>query len=620
MLLILISVMRNEDLYDLQHNVYAAEESYMKKNVIVQVEGVALEENTRGFSKDGVFMVPSEEVFKDALGSKYEYDETEGKVIISKHNRKIELTVGSKEAMIDGIAAYMEQEPVKQMMEDGTEQIFVPIEFVAVNLLYQYTIEEISDRKIRVNLEKPKEYKEGNNVFYYSGKMIQTVEYNNKSISLKNTIPGLVFDEQIIIPVDVLEQAPINAKVEELPDSIKIERGGYEIIIEKGSKKALVNGKELEMPTKIRRIATDTVESYMISSEFFFSAIDVVTYKEQLSEEKLIIKKSGGTYLERKFEKLQEEDNSIKKLVVKDKKNKDFITFKCVDTPNVKVSSTKKKIKLIIKNTSVSKDYFAEILDAKYVSEVSVKNTEEDLVIVIKKKKNTPFIYQYGENKVNIYVGMKPTKVAVDCGHGAYTPGKRSPKMPCDIDFEGDGIIDVKKGQSIREHQGNVGVGKYLAKELERCGFSVYKSAFGNEDVSLSNRQKNIKKNKCKYSISIHFNAVGTGRKFNKASGLEIYYHSSSSLAKSSKGLAKVVLNEMIKGTYQINRGVKSQNLALCNTEAMGTDASILVECAFMTNLREAKTMFGNEKYWKESAKEIAKAMCNYTGVEYIEE
>jgi len=76
----------------------------------------------------------------------------------------------------------------------------------------------------------------------------------------------------------------------------------------------------------------------------------------------------------------------------------------------------------------------------------------------------------------------------------------------------------------------------------------------------------------------------------------------------------------MAKGTKQINRGAKKMPLAMCNTYAMGTKASILVECAFMTNLHEAKTMMGNSKYWKETGKEIAKGVCSYSGISYFDE
>ena len=76
----------------------------------------------------------------------------------------------------------------------------------------------------------------------------------------------------------------------------------------------------------------------------------------------------------------------------------------------------------------------------------------------------------------------------------------------------------------------------------------------------------------------------------------------------------------MAQGTPQVNRGAKTMALALCNTKATGAKASILVECAFMTNRHEAINMVGNEDFWQETAKEIAQGICEYTGTTYVEE
>ncbi|SFR97647.1 stalk domain-containing protein [Anaeromicropila populeti] len=212
-------------------------------------------------------------------------------------------------------------------------------------------------------------------------------------------------------------------------------------------------------------------------------------------------------------------------------------------------------------------------------------------------------------------------KIAVDCGHGAYTAGKRTPPLPFALDFDQDGVIDAKKGSQIREHTANVGVGKYLVEELERCGFEVYKSAFGTEDVPLSTRQANIKKSESDYSISIHYNAIGSGSSFTSGNGIEVFSYRTTANAGDSKKLASAVLNQVKNGTKQLNRGVNTNyNFAMCNTSAMGTKASILLECAFMTNLHEATTMMGNVLYWKETAQEIAKGFCDYTGMVYIPE
>ena len=133
----------------------------------------------------------------------------------------------------------------------------------------------------------------------------------------------------------------------------------------------------------------------------------------------------------------------------------------------------------------------------------------------------------------------------------------------------------------------------------------ITKTAIGNEYFGA------------KYSISVHFNAAGSGSRFNAANGVEVYYHST--YGKYSKAFAQKVVNEIAKGTRQINRGAKRANLALCNTPHLGTQASILVECSFMTNKREVKSMMGKTSYWRETGTEIAKAVCAYSGVNYLE-
>ena len=218
---------------------------------------------------------------------------------------------------------------------------------------------------------------------------------------------------------------------------------------------------------------------------------------------------------------------------------------------------------------------------------------------------------------------MSKFKIAVDAGHGFDTAGKRTPPMTQDIDMDQDGIIDVAKGAAIREHIATVGVSMLLVQELVRCGFEVIHTGFndGNsqdeEDVSLSRRQQTIKNAECDYSISIHFNASGDGASFNSAKGIGIYIHCI--YLNDSMALATKVLSYLIDGIPQKNRGVSTAELALCNCKIMNTKASILVECDFMTNLEEAINMMGNNDYWEETATEIARGICAYTGEKYIE-
>lgn len=210
---------------------------------------------------------------------------------------------------------------------------------------------------------------------------------------------------------------------------------------------------------------------------------------------------------------------------------------------------------------------------------------------------------------------MAKVKIAVDAGHGSKTAGKRTPPFKKDIDINHDGVIDIKKGTQYREHYANVGVAALLYQELKSRGYDVIKIGWDDtdstdDDVPVATRQKQIKKAKCDYSISIHFNAYGDGKAFNSANGVGVYIHDL--YPGDSKRLAELALKELLKGTSQKNRGIHSARLALCNCKTMGTKASILCELAFMTNQHEAEMLMANSDFWKESAKQIADAMDKY--------
>jgi len=211
-------------------------------------------------------------------------------------------------------------------------------------------------------------------------------------------------------------------------------------------------------------------------------------------------------------------------------------------------------------------------------------------------------------------------KINIDAGHGSNTAGKRTPPFPKDVRVS-DKLI-VKKGDQFKEHVANVGVCYYLEQELRRCGFDTFRSgwndanAFDDTDTPLADRQRAIAMANCDYSISIHFNAYGDGKTFNTAEGVGIYIHDR--YPEQSKKLADAVLKHLVQGTKQKNRGITSQSLAMVNCNNMDVKAAILPELAFMTNLREATELMTSEKFWKECAQEIARGVCEYTGIKYI--
>ena len=198
---------------------------------------------------------------------------------------------------------------------------------------------------------------------------------------------------------------------------------------------------------------------------------------------------------------------------------------------------------------------------------------------------------------------MKDILMAIDAGHGSKTAGKRTP----------DGY---------REHLANVKTANFFAQAMTRCGISHIRTGWNDSnaeddiDADLSVRQKAIKKAGCTHSISFHFNALGDGKSYNSAQGIETLI--SNTYPGDSNIMATKIQEQLVKGTTQKNRGVKTMSLAMCNCKTMGTKASVLIECGFMTNEYESKLM-KSDTFCKECAEEAAKGYCNYVGVKYVE-
>ena len=194
-------------------------------------------------------------------------------------------------------------------------------------------------------------------------------------------------------------------------------------------------------------------------------------------------------------------------------------------------------------------------------------------------------------------------KIAIDAGHGSETAGKRTP----------DGY---------REHWINVKTAYYCEQYLKNKGIETLRVGWDDTnsqddvDVALTTRQQQIKNAKCDYSISFHANAYGNGG-YNSASGVETLIHNNTSYQKDSLKFAQAIQNEVVKGTAQNNRGVKTQNLAMCNCVAMGVKAAALVEIGFMTNQKEATLMEG-DAFCKEQGEDVAKGILNYLGISSI--
>lgn len=212
-------------------------------------------------------------------------------------------------------------------------------------------------------------------------------------------------------------------------------------------------------------------------------------------------------------------------------------------------------------------------------------------------------------------------KIVVDAGHGSDTAGKCTQAISTAIDFDNDGMIDMKKEQAIREHIASVRVTDFLAIELERCGLKTIKTG-GDEDIIYDNdeyfwkRQNAIATANCDYSIRILFNSFGDASRMHSAEGIRIYIHNK--YVGQSKKLAEIILKHLVKGSKNINKGVTPAGLAMCDCNNMDVKGAVLIEFTSKTDPYEAANFIVSEANAKAAAQKICKGICEYTGIKYI--
>jgi len=195
----------------------------------------------------------------------------------------------------------------------------------------------------------------------------------------------------------------------------------------------------------------------------------------------------------------------------------------------------------------------------------------------------------------------------IDDGHGIETAGKRTPVFPVGHELA---------GQQIRENIFNAAVAKRLGQLAESQGYRVVMTAPEDSDVPLSVRSKraNLDMKSIGFRkvdtvfLSVHYNALN-GKWDSKAGGIEVYHYPGST---EGIRLAKAVHDELIKGTSQVDRGIKEADFHVLRETIM---PAILIEAGFMDCLEEAERMLVPD-FQDEVAKEIMDGVNKYFGIE----
>lgn len=203
--------------------------------------------------------------------------------------------------------------------------------------------------------------------------------------------------------------------------------------------------------------------------------------------------------------------------------------------------------------------------------------------------------------------------VIIDDGHGANTPGKRSPIFETTTKIGGR---IFRKGEHFRENEFNMATADYLEALCRAAGWHVRQLAPEHEDITLRTRlarehqyyREALRLGCDPVVVSIHANAseVDGFVVFNNGRGIETFYHEGS---RKGRMLAQHVQARLIEGTGLRNRGVKTQPSFFMTRETKSP--AILVEYGFMTH-REELALLVSDNYRRLCARLTFNGLRNY--------
>jgi N-acetylmuramoyl-L-alanine amidase len=266
-------------------------------------------------------------------------------------------------------------------------------------------------------------------------------------------------------------------------------------------------------------------------------------------------------------------------------KEEEFLPYKHISKPSTKI-----------------KQFMLDLMISIGVKELPIKITPSESDIIIPTTPTQPKTIKI----TNVDTATVPNFLLIlNGGHGMDTAGKRTPLFP--------------DGTFIRENQFNDAVVEKIKYICEKMGVAYHDVSAETNDVALAtvvSREKAARKAYLvKYPkaktlfLSVHYNAIAETWDGSTASGLEVWHYSTST---EGKRIADNILNELKKGTTQVNRGIKSSETfyVLKNTAS----PAVLVECGFMDDKREAELML-NDKFQQEVALELFNGAMNSFGL-----
>lgn len=158
--------------------------------------------------------------------------------------------------------------------------------------------------------------------------------------------------------------------------------------------------------------------------------------------------------------------------------------------------------------------------------------------------------------------------VVIDAGHGGKDPGAQ------------------KSGTNEKDI--NLSIAELVEEDLTDCGIKVFMTRYDDTFIELDTRAAFARECEADFFISIHQNANNSS----SVNGTYVYYHSFNKAvfgdSTDSRTIAQLAVDNICAWTGSKNKGVVDQALSVTTKNSV---PSILIECGFMTNASELKKL-----------------------------
>jgi N-acetylmuramoyl-L-alanine amidase len=247
-----------------------------------------------------------------------------------------------------------------------------------------------------------------------------------------------------------------------------------------------------------------------------------------------------------------------------------------------KINAYHYKLNLNILKQDLDWVYYSE-LDP----EIKVEQISDTIFDIKLQKPVINYKIQFKNQILNISFKFKarPLLICIDPGHGGSLTGAISPR-------------------GIFEKDLNLSLAIKLTNELNYRGIKTILTRNNDTELSLSERVKISKSNKCNLFISLHHNALPDARDPNKESGFSCHYFYEHSFK-----LAKFISHKLKASSEQNFAGLYKQNLHVLRENP--DTLSVLIELGYLTHPLEAELLC-KKNFQTKTAKTLAKALLKF--------